>query len=231
MFDTKRIWFLGALLLGAMAPAQEKQTEQPPPRQESAAKQDYDKLVKDFGAAQQEYYAQRRKEAEAAKADGKPAPAMNMAGPAAEWLPRFKAGAEQYKGTDGAVPFLIWVGNNVRGEERNAVLNTLLTDHIKSPALSGALRLIGSTVSSAGMTVAPLGTAAGNAPAKVDPAKRDADRKAAETLAREMFAKVIQQNPSPDVQAQALLARANLVLEARGEIADEAKKLAIADGR
>ena len=45
--------------------------------------------------ASREFTKRRQAEVEAAKKDGKPTPAMSMAGPAAEWLPKFRAGAEK----------------------------------------------------------------------------------------------------------------------------------------
>lgn len=226
----KNMLVLGALLLGALAPAQQ-QTTQPPAAQEPTAKQAFDQLAKDFATAQQEFQAKARKEAAAAKAEGRQAPAMRMTAVAEEWRPKFQAGADQYKGTDGAVPFLVWLGNNSSGAERDKVLATLLGDHIRSAAFGSALRLITSQMQVGAPRLMNMQT--GKAADDGDAAARAAAVAEAEKRVRSMLAQVIEQNPVPDVQAQALLARANLVLQSRDKekVTDEARKSAIADVR
>lgn len=218
MIDVKPTWFLGALLLGALAPAQQK-TEQPP-SEPSTAQQEFKELTEGFNEARRSYYQEAAKAAAEAKAAGKATPALNMAGPTAEWLPKFQAGAQKYKGTEGAVPFLIWVGNNVQGPDRDTVLTTLLQDHIESPAMTGALRLITSDLQMAKYKQSSAAKGVDGeteAEAKARQAEADKQVALADKRVRETLAKVIAKNPNRDVQAQALLARANLVLEARQE--------------
>lgn len=226
MVHTRFTWLLGALLLGALAPAQQ-QTEQPPPAQESAAKGEFKELTEAYTTASREAAAKRRAEAAAAKQEGKPTPALSMVGPAAEWLPKFQAGADKYKGTDGAVPFLVWIGNNSRGPDKDAVLATLMTDHIKSPEFGGVLRLITSQMSFGSAINMRTGQPVGDEDAEAMARKKAA----AEQKVRGMLARVIAENPSPDVAAQALLARANLVLQVRGEVDAAAKAAAMDDVR
>lgn len=216
MVDTHRNWLLGALLLAAVARAQD--TKPPAAAQEPTALQEFEALAKDFTKAQQAHYAKAREEAAAARAAGKSMPGTNMAGPAAEWLPKFQAGADKYKGTDGAVPFLVWVGTNSRGAERDAVLATLLGDHLQSPELGRALPLL----LSVGAPAAPRAINMSGAPAT--PAPTTEEQRQNEARVQELLGKVIEQNPHGDVVAKTLLARANLVLQARGRTFDEAAK-------
>jgi hypothetical protein len=219
MIDTQRNWFLGALLLGAAAATAQ---QQPPAADTPAALQEFEALSKDYAKAQQAHSAEVRKAVEAAKAAGLPAP-ERTAGPAAEWLPKFQAGADKYKGTDGAVPFLVWLGNNRRGAERDAVLATLLGDHLKSPELGRALPLL----LSAGMPPGPRLINMTGAPATPAPSTEEQQKN--EARVQEMLAKVIAGNPHGDVVAKTLLARANLVLQARGRTFDDAAKLRALD--
>lgn len=221
-----RTILLGALLLGAPAVAQ--QAGQPPQAQTPApAKQEYDELAKAYAAAQREWSAARNKAVEQAKADGTPAPAMNAAELRAPWLEKFRAGAAKYAGTDAAIPYLVWLGGNTTGEERDAIVAKLMKDHVASPEFGGALRLI-TALGSSGVTAARLGGApAGDA----DPAKQKAEAEAAKARVRDLLAQVIEKNPVADVQAKALLTRANLVLQARGEVAPADRDAALADVR
>jgi len=226
MVPTRSTWLLGALLLGALAPAQ--QTEQPPVK---TAQQEFEELTKAYSAAQLTYMAEQRRLAEEARAKGERAPALSMAGPAAEWLPKFQAAADKYKGTDGAVPFLVWIGGNSRGDARDAVVATLLEAHLGSPALGSAMRLIGSVPPP--MRATRLDGAPEKDQAAAEAARKATEeaRKVAEAKVRANLAKVIEKSPHQDVQAQALLARANLVLEAGEEVDAVARTAAIADVR
>jgi hypothetical protein len=145
-----------------------------------------------------------------------------MTGPAADWLPKFREAAAKYKGTDDAIQFLVWIGGQTRGEDRDAVLATLLGDHVKSPELGSAMRLITSQLQGAAVRMA-----GGPTEPSADEQKAAAER---EAKVQAQLAKVIAENPHADVKAQTLLARANIVLQAR--TVDEAKKpAAIADVR
>ncbi|MFO1078792.1 MAG: hypothetical protein U1E73_13805 [Planctomycetota bacterium] len=221
MVDTKKLGFLGALLLVALAPAQQGTEQQPaPPAQ---AKQEFKELSDGYATAVREFSAKMRAEREAARKEGKPIPAVSMQGPVAEWMPKFKAGAEKYKGTDGAVPYLIWIAGQSR-EERDATMATLMHDHIKSPEIGGALRLITSEMS----TLRRVSMVDGK---RVTEEASPEEKAAVEKRVRDRLSQIAKENPSPDVQAQALLARANLVLEARDEVDASKKPAAIADVR
>lgn len=220
MPDTRILGLLGVLLLGAAFPAQQPTAQ--PPASTSPAKQEFQALTDGYTKASREFAEKRRAEADAARKEGKPVPAVSMAGPAAEWLPKFAAGAEKYKGTDGAVPFLVWVGNQSRGAERDAVLATLLTDHMQSPELGTALRLVTSQLQVGGTRAINMQSG--------QPAGAGDDGKAAEreALVRDQLARILAGSPHADVKAQTLLARANLVLEVRSGV-DPAKKPAALD--
>lgn len=220
---------LGALLLLAAIPlpaaAQQPLPAAPaaqPAADLAAAKQEFQALVDAFSAASREFARQRQAEIEAAKKDGKPLPALSMAAPTAEWLPRFRAGAEKYQGTDAAVPFLVWVGNQSRGADREAVLATLLSVHLQSPELGSALRLVTSQLQVGGARAISMTTGQPTGPGD------DAGAAARQELVQSQLAKILAGNPHADVQAQTLLARANLVLEARPP-ADASRRAAALD--
>ncbi|MFM1871004.1 MAG: hypothetical protein RL398_426 [Planctomycetota bacterium] len=226
-----RLGSLGACLLAAALPLPAAVAQQQPPAAQAAqpaadlaaAKQEFQALVDAFAEASREFTKRRQREVEAAKKDGKPTPAMSMAGPAAEWLPKFRAGAEKYRGTDGAIPFLVWVGNQSRGADREAVLATLLTAHLQSPELGSALRLITSQLQAGGARLINMqsGQPAG--------AGDDAGAAARQELVQSQLAKILADNPHANVKAQTLLARANLVLEARTEVEATRREAAVAD--
>jgi hypothetical protein len=167
---------LGALMLGAGATAQ--QGEQPA---DGAAA--FKALVQEYGKAEQECIAQYRKAADKAKEDHAATPAFPFQQLTNEWVPKFLAGAERFKGTDGAIPFLTWAyGNDPQGSA--AALETLLRDHLKSPKFGNVVMLIGHRSKAIG-------------------------RERTESILQQ----VVEQNPDADVKAKALLACANMLLE------------------
>jgi hypothetical protein len=125
---------LGVLLLGALAAGQE-------PLQDDPATA-YRNLTREYGKAQREFIAAWRKRTEEAKKSGaKTLPSFSFEELAAEWVPRFQAGADQYAGRDGAIPFLTWIYAN--SEDNADTLATLLRDHVESPKFGVAVTLIG----------------------------------------------------------------------------------------
>jgi hypothetical protein len=138
----RRTWVVGALLLGAMAPAQQDHEQRPAPEARSA-KQEYDALYQDYRQAGRARLQKFREEREKAQAAGEPVPSFDMAAFDAEWLPRFRAGATKYKGQDGAIPFLVWVAGNSNGSDQDAAIATLVADHVASPQFGEALQAIG----------------------------------------------------------------------------------------
>jgi hypothetical protein len=191
-------WLL-ALLLGALAPAQQK--EQPAPAAQGPdAKAEFDALTKDFGAAQRAYVTKYRQESEQAQKDNKPVKAFSYEDLAAEWTPKFQAGADKYKGQPGAFNFLLWVLGSGGDAARDPALATLLADHIAAPEFGRVAMLVG----------------------------RQKDKLGADRV-REIFTAILAKNSNDDVQAQVLLSRATMVLEATPPPDAAARQLALTD--
>lgn len=115
----KKLAIAAALLAVAFAPAVRAEDD--------GAKEEHAALTKAYQAARAAYYEALRagKEAEA---------------PEATFLPRFLAAAERYAETEDAVPFLVStvsIGRGTRGDFATQAIETLLADHLSSPALTG----------------------------------------------------------------------------------------------
>jgi len=145
----------------------------PPLRADDA----YDKLVKEFGAAQQKWYQQLQ-----AQKEGETAPPN----PVDEFLPKFRAYAEQHAGKPEAIPALAWIVQSVRPKGPDAkppedvrwALEQLGT-HAADPAIGPTLQGLRFAAYSWG--AAPL---------------------------LPLFGKIVVQNPDKDVKANALFSDA-----------------------
>ena len=93
-----------------------------------------------------EIYAEWRKsireaQKKAAEAkEGEAVPAMSMSPPLDKLIPEFQAAADDYAGTEDAVPFLAWIATSGGRVDRKAgmkALGTLVTAHAKSEQLEG----------------------------------------------------------------------------------------------
>src|SRR5262249_45837101 len=94
----RKHWLPRPPLPGALMPAQ---ANEQPPAATPTAKQDYEALIKEYGAAQRALVDKYQKEVEQAKAAGATTmPAFDMDALAAEWVPRFQAGADKFRGSD-----------------------------------------------------------------------------------------------------------------------------------
>jgi hypothetical protein len=175
--------YLVALLLGALAPAQQD-PEQRPPATEPTAKQEYETLTKAYGQAQRDYVKKFQEAVAKAKDAGETAPAFDMKALGAEWTPKFKAVADKYKGKDGAIRFLLWIAGSGPDADQEAAMATLIADHMTSPEFGEATAAIGRQ-----------------------------SRKLGEARVRELLDQILAKNQDGDVQAQAYFARANLALE------------------
>src|SRR5262245_33113789 len=140
-------WAL-ALLSGAALPAQQSPPTTAPaspqaPAQPAASegKAAYDALLKEFGKAQSAAIAANTAAAKAAAEAKQPVPALDLAPLAAEWAPRFQAGADKYKGQPDSLPFLIWLV--ARKPSRDAALATLLADHVAAPEIARVVPMLG----------------------------------------------------------------------------------------
>lgn len=139
----------GALLVAALAtglPARAARGATPAPSaspraalQEEDPEERYDALVEDFNDFYQSWRADIRAQIEKARADNAPMPAIPMRPPVGPFVERFQAAAADYAGTDGAVPFLIWIveiGSSAGPEAAKQSLQLLLSTHIESERLA-----------------------------------------------------------------------------------------------
>ena len=149
---------MGCLALSALflangqAMAQDETKETPEQRLKDIEGQ-FDADIKIWRAAE-------KKKADDAKESGKPMPAMSMMPPKeifTKFIALHQKAAGEYKGSDGAIPFLTWVlrlgGAAEDGAALKGAADTLTTDHIKSAkiedatfAISMAGRVIGKEV-------------------------------------------------------------------------------------
>ena len=138
-----------ALLPIQSAVAQE--TTDPPPSEAipQAAQERFDELEAEFGEATRAYRKaamERRKATEAGEEPEGPAP--EWPGPA--FLEKFQKAAEEFAGTEGAVPFLVWVANGpmtIGNDEATTrassrALATLVEHHVSSPGLEDLTRVL-----------------------------------------------------------------------------------------
>ena len=119
--------------------------------QGGSAKADYDKLVKEFQATTEAYsaklkairgtdeYKELSKKARARDAGSTEArsklraltSAVQRPRPA-DWAEKFNAGAEKYAGTDGAVPYLVWLAKTRGHDHASSALDTIAAKHAAS---------------------------------------------------------------------------------------------------
>ncbi len=136
--------------------------------QDGSAKADYDKLVKQFDAANQSYsdklktiratdeYKELSKKARARDAGSGEARTKLRALTSAvqrprpgDWAEKFNAGAEKYAGTDGAAPFLVWLVTRGGPNHAGDALDTIGAKHSASAHvadLTDSFRFIGRVV-------------------------------------------------------------------------------------
>ena len=158
-------------------------------------------LNDEFRAAQREYYDAYRKQVAEAKENGNgKVPSFSMDGVSKTFVPKFQAAAEEFAGTDDAVPFLTWLCSGGDEDAREQALGALLSDHITSPALTGAVRSLGRM-----------------------------DRTLGAERVDEVLMSIVEQNPSKDVQALALHTRTTLYVGSRKSPTDAQKESAIGD--
>ena len=121
--------------------------------------------------------------------------------PAPRFVARFTAGARTHAGTPGAVPFLIWLVRNTRGEEVLGHVHTLMDGHVTDPRIRLAV-------------------------ARIAGIRQDLGAQ----KSRELLDKVIAKSPHPDVRAQARFTRASGYVGTRAlERSEPLRQLAIRD--
>lgn len=124
------------LLLAAPAPLQEPSAEVAP-IEKSAATMRYESLMAEYDAAYQAWMENLQALFAAAEESGEELTEYPPQ-PGEKFMPRFMAAAKDYAGTDGAVPYLMFVvqqGLYQPESPAKEALQTLLHAHIKSPAL------------------------------------------------------------------------------------------------
>lgn len=187
----RRVLLILALLTcSPVLPAQEEDKDGGVPAE---AQEQYQKLTVLFAQARSDAVAawreEARKQAEAREAGGtvKAMRMFSMDPIVKEFLPRFQEAAAKHAGSEGAVPFLIWVVSNAQNDREalKAALDTLISSHLESAQLTAVAARLGGLASVVG-----------------------AERSA------ELLALLIEKSPHADVQAQALLSRGEQVFEA-----------------
>ncbi|MFT7485890.1 MAG: hypothetical protein ACI9F9_001742, partial [Candidatus Paceibacteria bacterium] len=138
--------------------------------------------------AHRAWVTQYRKDVAAAEEAGEEAPAFSWNdSPLGDFIPKFQAAAEEYAGSDDAIPFLLWIGMDVAwldADAGKAAIETLCTTHVKSEALE------------------PLGRALGGLPDVVG-----------EERAAELLAMIEAQSTVPSLVGRAVFARVLPLLE------------------
>lgn len=110
------------------------------------AKADFDKLSAELTKAQKEFSSRFRavmqsEEYREARKSGDRQKARELTSKIERvdmksFTERFQDGATKYKGTEGAVPFLVWVASRGQGRTtREGAISTILDAHVKSKAL------------------------------------------------------------------------------------------------
>jgi hypothetical protein len=144
----RRLFPLIPLLLTTTLVAQEPA----PPAAPAAPAARFQALEAEAEALVTAWRQQMREQAEKAKADpakadpAKPAAAMPMRPDFAPLVAKAEQAAADYRGTDAAVPFLVWIAQNSAGADRAAVaraLETLTTAHIDHADLAKLGPMIG----------------------------------------------------------------------------------------
>jgi len=174
------------LLLGAVGPvfAQAGEPKPAPTRQDADAA--YQDLARALNKSHSEWQQQARQAVQDAQAAGREMPAVVMQPPTKAFIDRAAALAQQYVGTDDAVPFLAFVCKNASDENQavQQAVSTLLADHARSAAITGVL----------------------------DHLDRAFLHHGAAEQVMALYERVIADNPHADCKAQALLVRGNLRL-------------------
>lgn len=124
------------LLLAAPAPLQEPAVEVAPVVQTEAESR-FDALMAEYNEAYQAWIQKVQKMIADAEESGEDLTEYPPQ-PSEDFMPRFVAGAKEFAGTDGAVPFLMFVvrqGLYQPESPAREALDTLLAHHMDSPAL------------------------------------------------------------------------------------------------
>jgi hypothetical protein len=205
---------LGLGLLGSWAPGVRAQFDKPSKTEQAdkpAHEQRFDQLMAELRKAQIEHnrelrakIAAARKAMREAKERGEKASvAMPMWGPydAKPFVPRFWEAANEYAGTDHAIPFLAWIVSNASRsapEQSKKALEVLITTHIESAALDKIAHNLDRYVGRLG-----------------------------NEIAFEMIDKIIEKSPHDPVRAGAFYARGKLRLAAAKKLEGDARKPAM----
>jgi len=128
-------------LAGAAPPrAQQEQVEEA-----ASAEERFAELSQEYDTVMKEWSADLRARMKAAQEAGEELPEEAFESPAGEFLPLFQEGADEFAGTDGAVPFLVWivtVGQRSDMDAARKSLELLADKHHSSEHLDPLLRTL-----------------------------------------------------------------------------------------
>ncbi|MFT5081954.1 MAG: hypothetical protein ACI84E_002622 [Planctomycetota bacterium] len=97
-------------------------------------------LAKEASDEHRAFIKQYRADVKAAKDAGDDPPAFSFSdSPLVDFIGEFQSAAEDYKGTDGAIPFLMWIldnGARIDTDAAKAAVETLCVAHVTSEALA-----------------------------------------------------------------------------------------------
>jgi hypothetical protein len=135
---------LAVLLLLASVAAQDPVAPKDPPRSE--AKSPAAARLQALQEEANELFAAWRKQIEAARSEqkeGSAPAAMRMRPDFSALVPKFQAAANDYAGTDDAVPFLVWIAQTAEDKKvARGAFETLITSHVDSSALAEMGRML-----------------------------------------------------------------------------------------
>lgn len=121
----------------------------PMPQEEAAeapsAAERFRELSAEYDAVLETWSAELRAKVEAAREAGEELPDSAYVSPAGEYLPRFQAGADEYAGSAGAAPYLVWIvnhGSRVDQAVARASFAQLAAQHPSSEALEPLVRML-----------------------------------------------------------------------------------------
>lgn len=143
---------MAVFLLAATAAAQDPVAPKVPPKAEATAPATAQARLAALQEEANALFADWRKQVEAARSEKKAG--EKTEGPAAvaaarmrpdfsALVPKFQAAANDYAGTDDAVPFLVWIAQTAEDKKvARGAFETLITSHVDSSALAEMGRML-----------------------------------------------------------------------------------------
>ena len=141
----KKLNFAACLVLAVAAPGAALSAQVDGAEQEVTAAERFEALTTEFDLVMRDWRADLRKKMNQAEQAGEELADEEFISPVAEFIPQFEAGAEQYAGTDDAVPFLVWLaaqgGQSDQAVGRKAFA-TLCSQHHSAQGLDELLEML-----------------------------------------------------------------------------------------